>query len=135
VGCMVSETKVEDVPMSKANLQVLDYLSSKGVHFSIQDGGSNYWVEREEIEKFLDDPDALFAEFNEVTKFEYRDWREAGGRVCCSATTRSGKPCKLNVKGRNHCFSVREWLDRRGEYCPRHSEGTVASVRGLTVRA
>ena len=122
---MVSEAKVEAVPMSRANLQVLDYLSSKGVHFSIEDRGSNYWVKREEIEAFLDDPDALFARFNEVTKFEYRDWREAGGYVRCSATTRSGKPCSLRVKDSYRHLSAREWLARRGEYCPRHSEGTV----------
>ena len=121
--------------MSKANLQVLDYLSSKGVHFSIEDRGSNYWVKREEIEAFLDDPDALLAEFNEVTKFEYRDWREAGGCVHCSATTQSGKPCKGKVKDRGPFLSAQKWLARRVQYCPRHSEGAAASVRGLTVRA
>jgi hypothetical protein len=120
--------------MSNANLQVLDCLSSKGVEFTIQDMGSHYPVGPEEIEEFLDDPDALFAKFNEVTKFEYRDWREARGRVCCSATTRNGKPCSLPVKGRNVCSSVQEWLSHRGEYCPTHSEGAAASVRGLPVR-
>jgi len=136
VGCMVSETKVEAVPMSKANLQVLDYLSSKGVEFTICDWfNSHYSVGREEIEAFLDDPDALLAEFNEVTKFEYRDWREAGGCVHCSATTQSGKPCKGKVKDRGPFLSAQKWLARRVQYCPRHSEGAAASVRGLTVRA
>ena len=124
--------------MARPNLQVLDYLSSKGVHFSIEDRGSNYWVGREQIEVFLDDPDALFAELNGVTKFEYRDWREAGGCVRCSATLRSGKPCSRLAKDVSILLSAQAWLAHRGEkeYCSRHSEGTAsASMRGLTVRA
>lgn len=120
--------------MSKPNLQLLDYLASKGVQFVINDGGGNYWAVREDIEEYLDDPDAVFAKKLGVTKFEYRDWREAGGCVRCPATLRNGKQCSRLVAG--PFLSAHEWLERRKqpEYCRKHSEGT-ASVRGLSVRA
>jgi hypothetical protein len=123
--------------MSKPNFQVLDYLASKGVRFVVGEGEakhSGYFVEREQIEEFLDDPDALFARFNGVTKFEYRDWRDAGRSLHCSARTRNGKPCRFPVKG-GFFLTAEQWVARQGEYCPRHTEGTASGVRGLPVRA
>jgi hypothetical protein len=129
---MVAEESVEAVKMSRVNLQVLDYLSSKGVRFAIGEDGAmhgGYFVGREEIEQFLDDPDKLFAKFNGVSKSEYRDWREAGKVLRCAAKTKSGKPCKLHVENR-WCRSAQEWLARQGEYCPKHLGGTTTSSRG-----
>lgn len=120
--------------MPRPELRVLDYLYEKGVRFVLNDGGSNYWAVREDIELFLDDPDAAFARQLEVTKFEYRDWREAGGCVRCPATLRNGKQCSRLVAG--PCLSVKRWLEQRKQpdYCKRHTEGTAA-LRGLSVRA
>lgn len=124
--------------MSKPNLQVLDYLASKGVRFVVGEGEarhSGYFVGREDIEEFLDDPDALFARCNGVTKDQYRDWRDAGHSLHCAAKTRSGKPCRLRVKDGSF-LTAEKWVARQGEYCPRHDEGTISSgVRGLPVRA
>jgi hypothetical protein len=123
--------------ISKANFQFLDYLSSKGVRFAIGENGAThggYFVDSEKIREFLEDPDALFAAFNGVTKSEYRDWNEAGRRLHCSAKTSTGKPCKGKVH-QGVFLSAEEWVvrTRLGEYCSRHSEGLVAK-RGLSIR-
>jgi len=121
--------------MSKPNLQVLDYLASKGVRFVIPEGESShsgYFVGREEVEEFLDDPDEFFAKQHGVTKAEYRDWREAGGAVRCSATTRKGKQCNNFVKT-PYNLTAQGWLALQGHYCVIHTEGV--GVPGLRARA
>lgn len=119
---------------STSNLQFLNYLSSKGIQFVVEHHGSNCWVASDEIERFLEDPDALFAKKCGVTKFDYRDWAEVAGCLLCSATLRTGKPCNRLVDGP---LRIEDWLERRSQphYCRRHIEGSVTpSVRSATVR-
>lgn len=122
---------------NRPNLQVLDYLLDKGIRFYIEtwnerEHTTTHFVGREEIEEYIDDPDAFFAKRLGVTKELYRDWIEAHCAVRCSARTRRGKQC-LNFVRNGVAVSPQEWQELQGEYCPIHSEGT-ASVRELTVR-
>lgn len=103
------------------NKALLERLHELGVSFSMSMPGGTRFLSPEDLPELLRDRDGLIRRVFGFSEAEFNEWNECQGEVPCSATTKSGKPCRNVVSVYVHPIS--EWVRMKNSNprCRSHS--------------
>jgi len=98
-------------------------LADQGIHFWIP---GRYDINPEQVVKYAEDADALYAELEGVEKWRYaayKDYMESGGQ--CTGTTKKGNQCRN--AGENYP-SIKSFTPGISDRCDCHMDISSANV-------
>ncbi len=115
--------------LNEVERKTIALIFENGLRVSVRHMHEDEVLTHAQVVQYLEDKEVFEAEFEGVTLEELGAFKNAEGAILCSAITKQGLPCKNYVHGaypENYgpsLRSVREWLNKQGEYCVFHDGG------------
>jgi len=125
--------EIESLKQEKQKLQeysgdkVIDQLAQSGIHFvAYQSGLGHINISRDEINQYIENPEAFAAQKCGVSVTTYRQWLEHFAKPTCQALNRDGSVCGCSIP---RISSPIDFHSGESDRCEEHSQNNVVNLR------
>jgi hypothetical protein len=114
------------------DMKTIETMVAAGIELSVNVrdvcGGYTFTLSPKDVPVFIADKDECAANHYGVSKAQYLEWLEHGGRPRCSGLTTKRRRCQNYLSGPIQ-LGIHEWLRCDGGYCVLHGGATSAEAR------
>jgi hypothetical protein len=97
--------------------ELLERFRESGIDFMLYVEGGTIFIEEDDLEELLEDPEAYKANYHGVSVEQFRAWRDSSYQ--CLAKTKKGRQCLHRAIGAS---SPKEFVSGVSDYCRYHQE-------------